>query len=495
MTKSTNEMGWRAATVLSEDSPVDLDMFLDGKVAKPQRTHPALSLFSNAGVGDFGYRLAGFTFHVHAELVKSRLQLCGNNHPRSALIEGDLTTTWRTVVKTYRQRCSERPTLLTAMPPCQGMSSGSNSDRSGKTSDDPRNVLSFLVAKVARELQPDFVVVENVAGMLFTRVKDPETGDKGIVAKLLADRMEGYDAYACTIQFADYGVPQRRLRTIFTFVREGSPASENLSAAERYPYPRPTHARHEIPGRKPWVTVREFLERQKLVPLSASPTWRAADDKDLLHAVPRLDDRRFLWVAKIPKHTGRGAFQNGCIECDLDDIPTDNMKCPGCGATLVARPHMIVDGHARKIRGHLSSYRRMRSDMPATTITTATGHLGSDVNIHPWENRLLSPRECALLQTIPYTFDWTVEEGEIPPSTHLRAMIGEALPPWYGYLHGLALRVAIAGTSTKRLLPGDAAECQTLDYATLEDLQFDRRRRLHRARHARPERRLDEIEA
>ena len=48
----------------------------------------------------------------------------------------------------------------------------------------------------------------------------------------------------------------------------------------------------------------------------------------------------------------------------------------------------------------------MSPDTPAATITTASGHVGSDLTIHPFENRLLSPFECAYLQTIPDDFDW-----------------------------------------------------------------------------------------
>lgn len=127
----------------------------------------------------------------------------------------------------------------------------------------------------------------------------------------------------------------------------------------------------------------------------------------------------------------------------------------------------------------------MRSNLPATTITTPTGHLGSDVNIHPWQNRLLSPRECALIQAIPETFSWDAPDGGVPPVTELRKMIGEALPSWCGFLHGTALRVAAGRQGHANLLAAAAAECQMLDLEDLDALQADSRKRLENTRRLR----------
>ena len=81
----------------------------------------------------------------------------------------------------------------------------------------------------------------------------------------------------------------------------------------------------------------------------------------------------------------------------------------------------------------------MPPDRPAPTVTTASSHLGSDYKIHPWENRVLSIRECADLQTVPrfYNWDWALNTQH----TYLaRQVIGEALPPWFSYLHGSVLQ-------------------------------------------------------
>jgi len=81
----------------------------------------------------------------------------------------------------------------------------------------------------------------------------------------------------------------------------------------------------------------------------------------------------------------------------------------------------------------------MYPDRPAATITTASGHIGSDYTIHPTQNRLLSPLECSVLQTFPQDFKW----GEALKKfghTNIREMIGEAVPPAFTELHGAVLQ-------------------------------------------------------
>ena len=80
----------------------------------------------------------------------------------------------------------------------------------------------------------------------------------------------------------------------------------------------------------------------------------------------------------------------------------------------------------------------MRMEKPAATVTTASGHLGSDNTIHPTQTRLLSPIECSLLQTFPSDFKWGDALTKFG-HTHIREMIGEAVPPAFTRMHGQVL--------------------------------------------------------
>ena len=136
----------------------------------------AVSLFSNCGAGDIGYAAAGFKFEVMAEIERCRLDVALLNHNTSTGICGDLRATWSDVVREFRERAgSQRLALLSACPPCQGMSSargrrGSATDADAGAQDD-RNLLVLPIASVALALKPRVVVVENVPAFLRTDIR------------------------------------------------------------------------------------------------------------------------------------------------------------------------------------------------------------------------------------------------------------------------------------------------------------------------------------
>jgi len=406
-------------------------------------TFSAISLFSNCGAGDVGYRAAGFRFDVMAELDPRRLEVALLNHPGAVGVAGDLRKTWRKVVAAYRERAGDRrPSLLCACPPCQGMSSaragrGKEGDADAG-SKDSRNLLVVVIAKVARELQPKMIVVENVPAFFTRKVRDPKTKKPVTAARLLIRALaQDYVAYPIVAELADYGVPQRRKRAFITFVRCDLRGLAMLTKGKRAPYPRPTHA-SDYGGKH--VTLAQALRDFDLPALDAFSHEAATSTiGGGLHAVPVWDEQMYDMVAAIPRNTGASAWQNDtCLECGTANIERKLALCPACGSRLPRPVIQVRNGRYRLIKGFLSSYRRMSPNEPAATITTATGHVGSDTTIHPAQNRVLSPLECAKLQTFPDSFAW----GDALKKwghTNVRDMIGEAVPPMYTTRHGKIL--------------------------------------------------------
>lgn len=414
-------------------------------------TYSAVSLFSNCGAGDVGYRTAGFRFDVMAELDPRRLDVALLNHPGATGVAGDLRKTWRKVVKAYLKRSGgRRPALLCACPPCQGMSSaradrGKEGDADAGSKDD-RNLLVVVIAKVAKELKPKLIVVENVPQFLTRKVRDPKSRKPISAADLLIRALKRqYDAYPIVTELADYGVPQRRKRAFITFVRKDLKGLRMLRKANRAPHPRPTHAVDYSGAAQ--VTLSQALRDFNLPALDAvSPEKAGSIVGDGLHAVPVWDERIYEMVSAIPANSGASAWQNDtCLECGTTDIERKVATCPACGSELPRPTIKARNGRVRLIKGFHSSYRRMRPNEPAATITTATGHVGSDTTIHPAQNRVLSPLECALLQTFPKTFSW----GDALKKwghTNVRNMIGEAVPPLYTAQHGRILLDVLRAT-------------------------------------------------
>lgn len=408
---------------------------------------PAVSLFTNCGAGDLGYRRAGFRFQVLAELDPQRLNVASLNHDEADVVGGDLRETWPTVVEAYRQRVRGRaPALLAACPPCQGMSSA----RSGRGlendpdagSRDSRNLLVDVVASVARELAPRVVVVENVLAFLTRRVRHPETQQPvSASALLIASLAHDYEPFVIRADLADFGVPQTRRRSFLTLVRRSEPGLARLRASGKTPFPAVTHGPD---AGAPHVTLAKALTELGAGPLDSASAEFAGSG---MHAVPVLHAQRHFMVASIPPGSGASAWDNdSCVACGMVDVGEHDADCPDCRGPL-ARPVTLdeQEGGWRLIKGFRnSSYRRMPPDRPAATVTTANGRVGSDYTLHPTENRVLSMLECQHLQTIPREFVWG-DHLEEHGHTSLRAMIGEAVPPQFTEMHGGVLSSLLDG--------------------------------------------------
>lgn len=412
------------------------------RTRRPRTTSgPTLvSLFSGGGLSDAGYVAAGFRVAVQAELDARRAEIGSANFPGSVWVVGDVRKTAAEVISAYRRHNADRLGVLVATPPCQGLSS-SNPSRGKRATADARknakkNALLLRIIEVARALEPRAIVAENVRQILTHEVY--WNGSRRRVVEVLERELGEYSWWHTKIDVADYGVPQSRVRAAIVGIRSDEECVPELQRRDLAPIPAPTHADGGADGYKPWVTIRQWCQARAYPRLDASSPSLAAGD-DPLHCVPWYEAERYRLIADIPKHSGRSAYQNDvCPNCERLVAPSDEAVCSHCQGVLWNRPIVREGRDARLIKGFQSSYRRMRSDRPAATITTNSSHVGSDWKIHPYENRVLSARECADLQTVPRWYDW--QKALDGKQRYLvRNLIGEALPPYFTYLHGKAL--------------------------------------------------------
>ncbi|MDY6803106.1 MAG: DNA cytosine methyltransferase [Cyanobacteriota bacterium] len=420
-----------------------------------------ISLFAGAGVGDKGLEAAGFRFLLHNEIEKNRAALIKTNFPNSRVIEGDILNGEQKIVEIVRDILgSQELFALIATPPCQGMSQNglgtllSNVRKGLRPKLDPRNRLILPALRIAAMLKPKWVICENVSRMSNTVIED-ENGNFRQILDLIPEYLgTEYAGEAKVVDFADYGIPQRRKRLITVYSR--SQFARDILKEGGSLIPAPTHDKLGKNNLQKWVTLKEAIG---IFPeLDAKTAKRAQHPSLPLHYVPVLDAEKYEWISHTPE--GESAFNNQCInpDCCFDnnskhgasrnylginrakkDTPLYCLKC----GSLLPRPFARnPDGSLRIMRGYTSAYKRMSWHLPAPTLTKNFSFPCSDNNIHPAQNRVLSLAEACQLHSISdFDYRWgpLVLKGKKikqASDTLIREAIGESIPPKFMYLLG-----------------------------------------------------------
>lgn len=407
-----------------------------------------ISLFASSGIGDLALRALGIEVLVANELLATRAALFSANFADTTVLTGDVWDLRDAIVAAAQDRLAGRPLdVMLATPPCQGMSSNGLGKllaevRAGnRPAQDPRNRLVIPAIEIARRLRPRLIVFENVPGMARTAILDDGGAPVNILDFIARELGPEYVGGGQVVEFADYGVPQRRQRLITVFTRDPGLRAEyarrgSLLAA-------PTHAREPTLLQEPWTTVREVIGHYP--PLDAIAGHNADADFDPMHQVPVLDPKKYEWIRHTPE--GRSAFDNQCIRPDCGDqhnpvhgarrgddgINKANedtpLHCRSCGA-LLPRPYTVTAEGKRLMKGFVSAYKRMPWDAPAPTLTQNFVYPSSDHNLHPSQHRVLSLAEALALHTVSdFDYAWTTPSGDPVSKTLIRDSIGESVPP------------------------------------------------------------------
>lgn len=236
-------------------------------------------------------------------------------------------------------------------------------------------------ARLVRQVRPELVTMENVPRV---------TNHAPYLEFRAALEAEGYRVDARRVRCADFGIPQERRRFVLVASRLGDirlPAANGDS-----------------------TTVREAI--------GALPALGAgeSDPSDPMHRARSLTP---LNLARVRSSRPGGTW---------DDWPEE----------LRAPCHRVRSGASYK-----SVYARMVWDRPAPTITTQCFNFGTGRFGHPEQDRAITLREAAILQSFPKDYRF-VRDGELPQFATVGRMIGNAVPPRLGEVVGEILIAHVA---------------------------------------------------
>ena len=259
----------------------------------------------------------------------------------------------------------EDTTLYAACTPCQPFSTLSRQI----SDDDDRKILLLTFAKIVKECPPDFILVENVPGLNNGSGKEIYKKFKKILKACgFSNRVAGL------LDAKHFGVPQARKRFILLASKEGSIS---------LPIP--------ITDSSQLVTVRDCIEEYPEID-------DGEESEDCLnHKARKLKPHHKAIVEAVPEDGGsRGDITDTSIL----------LKC-----------------HQEKPDSHTDVFGRMAWDKPAPTLTSRCADIYSGRFVHPKQDRGLSLREAAALQTFEdnYEFFGTSISG-------IARQIGNAVP-------------------------------------------------------------------
>lgn len=318
--------------------------------------------FSGCGGTSQGLSNAGLDVVFGLDQDKDSINTFKANFPNATTINADIKSIEPEHLRDTINAV-ERPFLFCGCAPCQPFSK----QNSNKKSCDSRRELLNEFERFVVFWKPEFVIVENVPGL--QNVKD------SVVLKNFKKTLDslGYNYTHNVLSCSDYGVPQKRERFILI--------ASNICNPK---LPEATHG----PNKIPYSCVKDWISN--LPPIKHGEKCKIDPD----HQAAKLTPLNLKRIISTPEGGDRSSWPDELI-----------LEC-----------HKSHKGH-KDVYGRLS-WNKIASGLTTRCTSYSNGRFG-----HPEQDRALSLREAALLQTFPRTFKFT---GAF---TSKARQVGNAVPP------------------------------------------------------------------
>lgn len=321
-------------------------------------------LFCGAGGMTLGLKMAGFMPWLGLDFEKDCEATHKLNFPDVPFICGDINKISSDELLSTSGLKQGAVDLIVGGPPCQGFSTVNGKSR---FLDNPKNKLFVEFVRVINDLQPKWFIMENVVGLTTMN------GGKVKDAVIDAFKQIGYSVEPRILDAANYGVPQFRQRAFFIGNNQGYPII----------FPEKTHA----------------------------------DNRDQLSLFDKNVLKPYITVGNAIMDLLHGSYPN-------HDRPTH------AAIVLERMSHVPEGGNQKDIPEHLkppqlykNTYGRLDRSKPSYTIHTRFDVASTGSLYHPTENRALTVREGARLQSFPDTFIFAGKKGS------QYRQVGNAVPP------------------------------------------------------------------
>jgi len=350
-----------------------------------------IDLFAGAGGWSIGFENAGYE---HLQMYDFNESACLTSKHNFGNIVNCVD------LSKHKKLVFPKPDILVGSPPCQGFSNEGKKD-----ANDPRNSLVWSFFDIVEKVDPYFVVFENVPGF--------KRSYGGKYFNELAKRLNASDYYwqDFILDSADYGVPQHRKRFVILACKDFRPNA-----------PDPTHSsQNGLNGEVPFVTL-----------------WDAISDLP----IPTMGDRigEFEYVSKatneyqkLMRKDSKQVFNHTAQK--HSERVLDKIRHVPVGGNMLS----IIDKFEENVVKYEGGYRRAVKNKPSYTAYWTRGM----TSIHPEQDRFLTPRECARIQSFP---DSHVFYGN---TIENYTQVCNAVPPLLSFAIANSIREQISSFSKK----------------------------------------------
>lgn len=373
-----------------------------------------IDLFCGAGGFSCGLEQSGFTCIGGIELKETIAKTHALNHKHSKTVFGDIREI--PPEQFAKEIGTDHVDVIIGGPPCPTFSTiGDAKIKSvtGKpTSEDPRNQLFLEYLKYVDYFRPDIFVIENVPNFI-TKYKGAIFNTAIEIIENIGkdDEGNGEGVYVVekpvqVLNSVYYGVPQNRKRMLLVAHKKKG-ITFNYPEATHY-YDQEDEASKKL---KPFVTV-----------------------GDAIGDLPTITDNWRVSEVEYSKHEGLSEYQKLMRERNSAKTVKNNICRMSNDRAKRVFPHMPQGSKYMDLPPEIRQIlpfredifkdrlKRLMADQPSWTVLA---HIGMDgyMYIHPTENRTLSVREAARIQSFPDDFEFVGNQQD----TYVQ--VGNAVPP------------------------------------------------------------------
>jgi len=379
-----------------------------------------MDFFAGAGGLSCGLDQAGFDSILANEWIPQYAATFKHNYPNSNIVVGDIRSLLGKNLRNDLGLKKGELDLLAGGPPCQGFSINAPI----RTLDDERNHLFKDYLRIAEEFLPKAIIIENVPGMV-------SLGQGTVVEQIYYELKQLGYSVGHRIMFAGhFGVPQMRFRTIFIAIK----------GKTKIEFPEPQYS---AKANTNFTKAKELC--QFTTPLFESmmePSPKVGDVfGDLPPIEPKNKTKINAYLSKplnkyqkyLRSDSGKEIKNHYCNR--IADVNIERLKHIPQGGSWRDIPFDLLPAGLKRARrsDHTRRYGRLHPDQLCSTILTKCDpHWGSF--FHPFEDRVLSVREAARIQSFPDTYEF------LGSTTEQYEQVGNAVPPLLGRAIGIQVR-------------------------------------------------------